>query len=50
MTPLDAMLVVLAVLVIYALLAVADEIKRPSDNNGYNNESGVKPDDNKGSP
>ena len=44
MTPLDAMLLVLAVLAIYVLLTVADEIKHHNDNNDYNNEQGSKDD------
>lgn len=50
MGPLDVMLLILSVLVIYVLLTIADEIKHHNDQNDYNNESGSKPDDNKGSP
>ena len=45
MSPLDVMLLVLAALVIYVLVTVADQIGAPDDNNGYNNETGLKDDD-----
>lgn len=45
MTPLDVMLLFVVGLVIYVLVTVADQIDGTNDDNGYNNETGLKDDD-----
>lgn len=45
MNPLDVMLFVLAAVVVCVLLAIADEIGKANDDNGYNNEQGTQDDD-----